>query len=63
MAGKRLVDGVVHHLVDHMVKPRPVIRIADIHAGALSHRIQAFQNLDGIRTVIRATILLGRGVV
>ena len=40
MAGKRLVDGVVHHLVDHMVKPRPVIRIADIHAGALAHRIQ-----------------------
>ena len=52
MSGKRLVDGVVDHLIDHMVKPRAVIRVADIHAGALSHRVQAFQNLDRIRTVI-----------
>src|SRR5690606_31479220 len=30
-------------------------RIADIHAGALAHRVQAFENLDGIGAV------LGRG--
>ena len=63
MACKRFVDGVVHHLIDHMVKPRPVIRVADIHARALSHRIKALQNLDGIGTIFRATILWGRGVV
>jgi hypothetical protein len=35
MAGQRLVDGVVDHLVDHVVQAGAVIGVADIHAGRL----------------------------
>ena len=62
MAGQRLVDGVVHHLIDHMVKPRAIIGVADIHARALAHRIKPFQDLDGIRAILLAAILRGRGI-
>ena len=48
---QRLVDGVVHHLIDHVVQTRAVVGVADIHAGALAHRIQALENLDGIGAV------------
>jgi hypothetical protein len=51
VAGQRLVDGVVDHLIDHVVQARAVIGVADIHAGALAHGVQAFENLDGIRAV------------
>ena len=45
VAGQSLVDGVVHDLVDQVVQaPRP--RGADIHARALAHRLQTFQDLD-----------------
>ncbi len=53
VAGQSLVDGVVHHLIDHVVQARAVVRVADIHAGALAHRVQAFENLDGIGAVLR----------
>ena len=49
MAGQRFVDGVVHHLVDHVVQARAVVGVADIHAGPLAHRIEAFQDLDRTR--------------
>jgi hypothetical protein len=48
MTGQRLVDAVVHDLVDHVVQARAVIGVADVHAGALAHRLQALENLDGI---------------
>jgi hypothetical protein len=48
MAGQRLVDGVVDHLVDHVVQARAVIGVADIHARALAHGVQALEHLDGI---------------
>ena len=51
MAGQRLVDGVVHHLVDHVVQARAVVGVADIHARPLADGIQALQNLDGIGAV------------
>ena len=51
VTGQRLVDGVVHHLVDHVVQARAVIGIADIHAGPLAHRIEALEHLDGIRAI------------
>jgi hypothetical protein len=51
MARKRLVDGVVDHLIDHVMQARAVVGVADIHAGALAHRIQAFENLDGIGAI------------
>ena len=34
-AGERLVDGVVHHLIDHVVQAGAVVGVADIHAGRL----------------------------
>ena len=51
MAGERLVDGVVDDLVDHVVQARTVVGVADVHAGPLSDRIQALENLDGIGVV------------
>ncbi len=51
MAGQRLVDGVVHHLVDHVVQAGAVIGVADIHARPLAHGVEAFQHLDRIGAV------------
>jgi hypothetical protein len=34
-----------------MVQARPVVSVADVHAGALANRLQPFENLDGIGTV------------
>ncbi len=47
VAGQGLVHRIVHHFIDHVVQARAVIGVADIHAGALAHRIQAFEHLDG----------------
>ena len=52
MAGQRLVDGIVDHLIDHVMQARAVIGVADIHAGALAHRIEALEHLDGIGVVV-----------
>ena len=51
MAGQRLVDGVVDHLVDHVVQARAVVGVADIHARALAHRIEPLQHLDAVGAV------------
>ena len=45
VAGERLVDRVVDHLIDKVVQtPRP--GGADVHARAFANRLQAFQHLD-----------------
>jgi hypothetical protein len=49
MAGQRFVDGVVDHLEHQVVQAGAVGRVADVHARALAHRFQAFQDLDGAR--------------
>ncbi len=46
VAGQRLVDGVVHHFEHEVVQARAVRRVADVHARALAHGLQAFQDLD-----------------
>ena len=51
MTGQRLVDAVVHHLVDHVVQTRPVVGVADIHAGPLANGLQSLENLDGFGAV------------
>ena len=61
-AAEGLVDGVVQHLVDHVVQARAVIGVADVHAWALAHRVEALQDLDGIRAVIGSPIVFS-GVV
>ena len=51
VAGQRLVDGVVDHLVDHVVQARAVVGVADVHARPFAHGVQAAQHLDRIRAV------------
>ncbi len=46
IARQRLVDRVVDDLVDHVVQAGAVVRVADIHAGTLAHRVEALQDLD-----------------
>ena len=45
MAGQRLVDGVVRNLEHHVVQARAIVGIADVHAGALAHGIEARSTL------------------
>jgi len=51
MPRESLVNRVVHHLVDHVVEPGPVVRITDIHPRPFADRVQALENLDGIGIV------------
>ena len=46
VAGLRLVDRVVDQLEDHVVQTRGVVGVADVHAGALAHRLEALEDLD-----------------
>ena len=46
MAGERFIDGVVHHLIDHVMEARTIVSIADIHARPLAHGVEALQHLD-----------------
>ncbi|MCY1394010.1 hypothetical protein D9M71_89230 [compost metagenome] len=48
---QRLVDGVVHHLEDHVVQTGTVVRVADVHARTLAYRVQSLQHLDAGRVV------------
>ena len=40
VAGQGLVDRVVDDLEHHVVQPRPVIGVPDVHSGAFAHRIK-----------------------
>ena len=53
MAGERLVDGVVDHLIDHVVEAGAVVRVADIHARTLAHGVEATQHPDGPCAIFR----------
>ncbi len=46
MTRERFVDSVIYHLEYHVVQTGAVIRVADIHTRALTHRIQPFQDFD-----------------
>ena len=50
VAGERLVDRVVDHLVDEVVKAARAGR-ADVHPGALAHRVEPAQDGDLARRV------------
>ncbi len=45
-ARQGLVDGVVHHLVDHVVQATAVIGVADVHAGPLPDGLEVSQDRD-----------------
>ena len=50
VAGDRLVHGVVEDFGDEVVQ-RPFVGAADVHAGALAYRLEAFEHLDGAGVV------------
>ena len=54
VAGKRLVDGVVDDLVDHVMEARAVVGVADIHARALAHGVEALEDLDRFGAIVAA---------
>ena len=51
MAREGLVDAVVDDFVDHVVQARAVVRVPDVHARALSHSLEALEDLDGVGAV------------
>ena len=53
MSGQSFVNRIIDDFIDHVVQARAVIRIADIHAGALTHGVKTTQDLDGIGAVNR----------
>jgi hypothetical protein len=56
-ASDRLVDRVVHHLVDQVVEPRRAGG-ADVHGRPLADRLQPLQDLDGSSIVLAQAPLL-----
>ena len=56
ISGERLVNGVVHGLVDQVVKSF-LTDVADIHGGALAHSLQTLKNLDVAGGIIRPVLL------
>jgi hypothetical protein len=50
--GQRFVDGVVHHLEHHVMQAGAVVDVADVHARALAHRLEAAQDGDFAGIVI-----------
>ena len=51
VARQRFVDGVVDRFVDQLVEPA-LGGVADVHAGALANRLEAFENLDLVARVV-----------
>ena len=43
---ERFVDRIVDHLEHHVMQASAVIGVADVHARALAHRLQALEDLD-----------------
>ena len=62
VAGQRLVDRVVDHLEHQVVQAGAVAGVADVHARAFAHRLQAFQDLDGAFAVAAAGGSRGLGI-
>ena len=58
---QRLVDGVVDDFIDHVMQARAVIGVADIHARALAHGVEAFQNPNQFRAILDGRSRLGVG--
>ena len=46
------------NLEHHVVEAGPVVGVADIHAGALAHRVEALEDLDAVGAIF---ILVGIG--
>ena len=55
---QRLVDSIVDDFVDELMKPRNIVDIADVHARALAHCLEPFQDLDRVGRIRPRTIVL-----
>ena len=51
VARKGFINRIIDDFIDHVVQARTVVGITNIHAGALAHGIQSFEDLDGIRAI------------
>ena len=54
--GQRLVDRVVEDFEHHVVQAGAVGRVADVHARALAHRVEALEDLDAVGVVVAAGV-------
>ena len=54
--GERFVDGVVQHFEYHVMQPRAIGSVADVHAGPLAHGLEAFEHLDAVGIVVAAVV-------
>ncbi len=57
-AGEAFIDRIIDDFIDHVMQAGAIIGIADIHAGPLAHGIEALQNLDRIRAVFAAILVV-----
>jgi hypothetical protein len=58
VAGQRLVDRVVHHLVDQVVQAADARR-ADVHAGTLADGLEALEDRDVLGVIARSLLAGG----
>ena len=58
LAGERLVDRVVHDLVDEVVEPA-LARRADVHAGPLADGLEALEDRDVLGAVAAVSVFFG----
>ena len=52
IAGERLIDGIVRNLEHHVMQPRAIVGIADIHPRPLANGIEPAQHLDRIGVIV-----------
>ncbi len=56
ITGERFVDRVVNHFEHHVMQPAAIVRIADVHAGTLAHRLESFEDLDAACAIVRPAV-------
>jgi hypothetical protein len=51
VASQGFIDGVIQDLIDHMVKPGTIRRIAYVHSRAFAYGIKPAQDFDGVCSI------------
>ena len=49
--GQRLVNRVVHHLVNQVMQTRSIIRVSDVHSRQLADRLAVLKHFDLVRSI------------
>ena len=55
---QRLVNRVINHLKNHVMKPGAITGVTDVHAGAFSYRFKTLEYLDTVGVVFFAGLNL-----